>query len=498
MVALAAGAPSEDLVTSLPGFENLTWSFKVYSGFLDVPGPLNGYDSLKIHYQFQESQRTPASDPVVAWNQGGPGGSSILTGLYGEMGVFQIGEEGNYLNPYAWNRVANMLYMESPAGSGGDAGYSMCFKGDNPVDCHWDDVSQAEAYAHTLKAFFKKFPEFQPNPLYLTGESYFGQYGPNIATFIYKNNEFKNSINLKGMALGNACWGGNDTCVACNGPSEDALDVDLFFGKGLYSPKLREEIRATCSFPTTYVSCDTNSSTEVPGHVALSEECKRLIDEMHRQVGPYNVYNLYDNCPRTQEYLRRTGKSSKWLQNKIRRGLYNPMKTKKELLDLSGGYRWDCGGHPEQWIQREDVRRALHLDQYAPGLSQFFYILSGPASITLYPELVRKVRLLIYNGDADACVPLGGNEKWIGSLEAKGILREVTPWTPWFAKKEDASPSGAFTNYKVDGDVPGTSVDFSFWTVRLAGHMVPQYQPERAFEMIRRFLAADATESVVV
>ena len=48
MTALALGAPAADEVTSLPGFG--TPPFKVYSGYLDVPGPfaLNDYDSLYV------------------------------------------------------------------------------------------------------------------------------------------------------------------------------------------------------------------------------------------------------------------------------------------------------------------------------------------------------------------------------------------------------------------------------------------------------------------
>ena len=52
-------------------------------------------------------------------HQGGPGGSSINVGLYTEMGYFQIDDEGTHTNPYSWNTVASMLYLESPAGSGG-------------------------------------------------------------------------------------------------------------------------------------------------------------------------------------------------------------------------------------------------------------------------------------------------------------------------------------------------------------------------------------------
>ena len=64
-----------------------------------------------------------------------------------------------------------MLYLESPAGSGQSHGYSECLKGGDAVPCHWNDVSQGEAYAHSLAAFHKKFPEFASSDLYLTGES---------------------------------------------------------------------------------------------------------------------------------------------------------------------------------------------------------------------------------------------------------------------------------------------------------------------------------------
>eukprot|EP00971_Amphidinium_carterae_P034939 688064-Amphidinium_carterae.1 len=39
--------------------------FKVYSGLLDVPGPVCGYDLLKIHYQFHTSQNDPAKEQLT-------------------------------------------------------------------------------------------------------------------------------------------------------------------------------------------------------------------------------------------------------------------------------------------------------------------------------------------------------------------------------------------------------------------------------------------------
>jgi len=144
----------------MPGFG--AFPFKVYSGYLEVAGPRGGahaYDSVTIHYELHTSQKDPATDPLVTWHQGGPGGSSMY-GAYTEMGYFQVDSRGNTTNPYAWNQVANMLYLESPAGCDDPIGFSYCTKGGKvQKTCQWDDKTQAEAYAHTLAAFLESFPE---------------------------------------------------------------------------------------------------------------------------------------------------------------------------------------------------------------------------------------------------------------------------------------------------------------------------------------------------
>jgi len=56
-------------------------------------------------------------------------------------------------------------------------------------------------------------------------QSYAGQYVPNIAHYILNN--MPNEFNLVGLALGNACWGGDATNVECNGPNSDQNDIDM-------------------------------------------------------------------------------------------------------------------------------------------------------------------------------------------------------------------------------------------------------------------------------
>lgn len=71
-------APSEDLVTSLPGWSSELPS-KHYSGYVNIT-------QGRMHYVFAESENdcsqggaaTAEDIPVVLWVQGGPGCSSLL------------------------------------------------------------------------------------------------------------------------------------------------------------------------------------------------------------------------------------------------------------------------------------------------------------------------------------------------------------------------------------------------------------------------------------
>jgi len=488
IVALVAADRPQDLVTSLPGFPSTdTWGFKAYSGRLTVKGPgIGDYDELRIHYQFHTSKRNPTQDPVVAWHQGGPGCSSITIGEYGEMGALILGEDGGYVNPYSWNSVANMLYLESPAGSddflaAGPNGYSECIRGGYAVTCRYDDRTQAAAYALTLTEFFKQFPEYAQHDFFLTGESYFGQFGPNIAHYILNTEPFASDIKLKGLAAGNACWGGSEDSVACNGYNEDRNLVDFYYGKATFSPKLYKEIQRTCDF-----------NSNAGGNFSASSSCQTLLDQMYDEIGPHNSYNLYDNCPDTQAMLTRVGKDMAWLRKELRDHIHRPQYIRSKITEMNGGFQWDCLGDVGNWIQRSDVKEALHLDGIRAGASRLSYSSSGPASITLYPELVKKIHVMIYNGDADPCVPYVGNEEWISQLESQGVLEESDAWSPWFTSNK-ASPAGYVTKYSV----PGSTQPFSFATVRLAGHMVPQFFPEAALTLFSNFL--DTTlQSVVV
>ena len=78
------------------------------------------------------------------------------------------------------------------------------------------------------------------------------------------------------------------------------------------------------------------------------------------------------------------------------------------------------------------------------------------SGITLYPDLIKKIRVLIYNGDADSCVPYVGNEEWVSGLAKLGYASEAKAWHPCMPRARRARTSsrsrrlsGYATSYNV-------------------------------------------------
>lgn len=112
LVSPEQGIGDAHLIGQLP-FMPGPFPSKTYSGFIDISS------EKSIHYALTESEYSPESDPLIIWYSGGPGCSSML-GLFTEVGPFTIQDEATEFtrNEYAWNKKANVLYIDQPAGTG--------------------------------------------------------------------------------------------------------------------------------------------------------------------------------------------------------------------------------------------------------------------------------------------------------------------------------------------------------------------------------------------
>lgn len=130
----------------------------------------------------------------------GPGCSGLL-GFLAEMGPWRPhrdGDSGQFSlkrNPYSWNRLANMVFLEQPVG----VGFS---RSDIPLgDLSFGDLPAAIDNTRVVRKFFEKFPERRTNDFYLASESYGGHYVPQWALRVLADDMLNDRF--RGVLIGN-------------------------------------------------------------------------------------------------------------------------------------------------------------------------------------------------------------------------------------------------------------------------------------------------------
>lgn len=89
-----------------------------------------------------------------------------------------MNEDGSIsFNSLSWSQFGSVLYTDSPVGTG----FSYDSRG-GPV--HMNDSQAAIDMMTLLDAYFEYFPELQNAPVWLTGESYGGNYVPNLLSLV--------------------------------------------------------------------------------------------------------------------------------------------------------------------------------------------------------------------------------------------------------------------------------------------------------------------------
>ncbi|RDD41498.1 Lysosomal protective protein, partial [Trichoplax sp. H2] len=136
-------------------------------------GYVRGADSNRLHYMFYECESNPNDVSLILWMNGGPGCSS-MAGLLLEIGPFSLTKDFTLtLRDTSWHKFVNTIFLESPGGTS----YSY----NQYHQYNFSDNTVTDSNYLAMLDFYKIFPQFIKNSLYITGESYGGFYAPLLA-----------------------------------------------------------------------------------------------------------------------------------------------------------------------------------------------------------------------------------------------------------------------------------------------------------------------------
>jgi vitellogenic carboxypeptidase-like protein len=283
-----------------------------------------------------------------------------------------------------------------------------------------------------LEQFFTIFHQFKSHPFWIAAESYGGKYGPSAAYYIHQKIQAnQTSINLKGIAIGD---GALDPAIQFTDLS------NLVYYLAMADQQEREVIRG--------YERRIRETTQA-GEWKLAFEA---FDEMmNGDFFPYPTY--FTNITGLHDYFNFLSPNyppnpyPKWLD----------LPTSRQSLHVGTYPYWDYNSTVERYLI-EDWMRPV-----APKL----------------PALIENYDCLFYNGQND--VILGGP-----------LTTEVLRRLHWNgAEGFKTAKKKIWHNVSDKTDVSGYVVSFKGLThviVRDAGHMVPADQPERAYDMITRFI----------
>ncbi|KAF9614909.1 hypothetical protein IFM89_021339 [Coptis chinensis] len=259
------GLKEADRIEKLPGQPKV--KFNQYSGYVTVDGEVG----RALFYYFVESPDKPSTKPLVLWLNGGPGCSSLGTGAMTELGPFRVEKDGTTLkiNQYAWNKKANILFLESPAGVGFSYSNSTL-----DYELSRDERTAQDSYTFLLN-WLERFPEYKNRDFFMIGESYAGHFIPQLAQLILQKNKETNQtrvINLRGITIGNALV---DEYFNEKGKQ------DFLYTHAIISKQLHESILNS--------SCDVKLLADEQ----LTAICQTNVKEFKSLTKDVNLYNIY-------------------------------------------------------------------------------------------------------------------------------------------------------------------------------------------------------------
>ncbi|RIA05332.1 hypothetical protein BRARA_K00372, partial [Brassica rapa] len=358
------------------------------------------------------------------------------------------------LTSYSWTKVANILYLESPAGSG----YSYA---KTRRAAETSDTKQIHQIDQFLRSWFVDHPEFISNSFYVGGDSYSGKIVPGVVQQISLGNEkgLTPLINIQGYVLGNPA-------VRTN--LEPNHRVSFAHRMGLISDELHESLERNCG--GKFFNVDPSNAKCSNGLLAYHQCISEIYIEQILLPNCKVDYVLPDiSLPNIRTSRRR------------------------ELKEFSGN---DSSSLPPPrcftysyflsafWANDENVRSALGVKKGFGKWSRCkCNTLNIPYTYDIHDAIPYHVnnsrkgfRSLIYSGDHDMMVPFSSTEAWIKSLN----YSIVDDWRPWM-----------MTSNQVAGYTRSYANKMTFATIKGGGHTA-EYNQDQCSLMFKRWIDAES------
>lgn len=416
-----------------------------WSGLLPISSAQN--ETRKLFFWFFPPGPQGSLDDLIFWTNGGPGCSS-LEGLLQENGPFSWswGQAKPTPNEFSWTNLSSILFVEQPVGTG--------FSQGTPTARDENDV--AAQLVGFFQQFLEIFSELKGKNFWLTGESYAGTYVPYIANFIYENPD-QLDLNLKGFWI-------SDPSLSFDVVQEQIPAVNFvhrfenvfsFNQSFLAHLDAQNEACGYANYSDIHVTFPPKGLLPLPGNSRNGPRGCDLWDEIFDAaflVNPaFNIYRIFDTFPILWDVLGFPGSF--------------------EQIQLSPIY-----------FDREDVKNAIHAPasvKWAECSERNVFPRgdgSLPPAFTVLPSVIEKSeRVVIVHGLADFILIAEGTRIVIQNMTWNGQQGFQTPIEP--------------DSFIVDGvgalGTTHTERGLTYFEVELSGHMIPQFSPKAAFQIMQ-------------
>ncbi|KIJ40385.1 hypothetical protein M422DRAFT_173658 [Sphaerobolus stellatus SS14] len=418
-------------------------------GVHTASGYINIGTNQSLWFWFFAARENPTTAPFTLWLNGGPGCSSMI-GLFQENGPCQVNSDGKttVLNPFSWNSVSNMIYIDQPIGTGFSFGT--------------DTVNSTQDAAPPVWTAFQMlfadpgFSQYRSREFIFATESYGGHYGPAFVTFFDQQNALIDAGKL----------------VA------EKINVSaMMINNGWYDPLI--QYRSYIDFAATtpgYTPPLINQTTFQQLNTTWFSPAGCLVQETACYASPgaagNSVCSKADNACSQQTFSAVIGDRDDDDLRQTAPGSFPPEFYLTLLKNAT--------------IKAKIGATSTYSE--CPNAPFILFTKTGDDARTWLPQLETLVdsglKVLLWAGDADI------NCNWIGGHNVALAMN-------WTGKAQLAATP--FTNMTINGTAVAAiqNVDnFSFARVYQAGHEVPAFQPQAALEIFKQVIANQPLHSV--